>query len=118
MSCARFFADPFSEVYRTCADELVVQQRQRLRRDGGVFAPTATGLRIRSIECLHQWILHDTFVKHVDAAPARGRGIFQVLGIRVRHVPRLNGFGRNGRFHGRAEHLRIQRPADRQHGVA
>jgi hypothetical protein len=45
-------------------------------------------------------------------------GILQILGIRVLHVAGLNGFGHDGRLNGRAEHLRIQRAAHREHRVA
>ena len=100
------------------AHETVVQQRQRLRGDGGIVAATATGLRIRAVERLHERLLHDAFVKHVNGAAARGGRVLQILGIGVLHVAGLNGFGKDRCLERGAEHFRIQRAADGEHGVA
>src|SRR5688572_29395119 len=70
-----FFADPPGKIDGARSNKSVVQQRQRLRSDSRTFAPSATGCCIGSVERLHERILHDAFVKHVNRAAMRRRRI-------------------------------------------
>src|SRR4051812_16545277 len=87
---AGLFRDPFGEICGAVADKSIVQESERLRRDGGVFAAAATCLRIGTVERLHEWMLHHAFVEQINAATPRGRTVLEVLWIRVLHVTRLN----------------------------
>src|SRR5438105_616316 len=80
------------EIECTSAHKFVIQQRQSLGGDRCVFATTATRLRIRSVEGLHERMLDHSFVKHVNTAAARGRGVLHVLRIWFLHIARLDGF--------------------------
>src|SRR3954464_11075788 len=69
---AVLFLQSSGEILCPRANKLIIEQREGLRSNGGIFAGTATGLGIGSIESLHEGILHHAFVEDINRTAARG----------------------------------------------
>src|SRR5262245_61284845 len=106
------------EIVRAIAKKRIVEKCQGLWGDGGIVSLAATGGSIRTVEHLHERMLHDALVKHVYAAAARFRRVAGVGRIGTFGIAGDHGFGRNWGLEGSAELRGIQRAADREQRVA
>src|SRR5262249_20356101 len=92
-SRAAFGHKPPTKIGCAIAEERVVEQRQRLPRDRRAAAPSTTDRRVRPIERLHERVLHDPLMKHVNRSATSLAAFYDVFGVGVFRVPRQNCLG-------------------------
>ena len=101
---------------RLADHEFVVEQRQRLRGNGGDVAPSAARILIRQVEDFEHRVHQAALAVHVDAAPPDLGAVGLAVPDAALH--RRENLGRDRRKNGRPADLQIERAARGHHDVA